>query len=64
MIEKGANFWGRGLYGACRGGHKNLALLMLKKGAKEYIFYIEGMTLKEHPFFIPYFSELRTDIRK
>ena len=35
MIEKGATNWDGGLYGACQGGHLDLAKLMIQKGATE-----------------------------
>jgi len=33
MISKGANDWSSGLYCACKGGNKEIAILMNKKGA-------------------------------
>lgn len=35
MINKGATKWNGGLYGACYGGHKELARLMISKGADD-----------------------------
>ena len=32
MIEKGADDWNEGLYGACLGGHRELVELMIEKG--------------------------------
>ncbi len=36
MIEKGANYWNGGLYGACKGGHESLIKLMIEKGANDW----------------------------
>ena len=33
VIKMGANDWNRGLYGACEGGHKEMAVYMISKGA-------------------------------
>ncbi len=33
MIEKGANNWNWGLYGACKGGNESIIKLMIEKGA-------------------------------
>ena len=35
MIKKGANDWDYGLEGACFGGNKEIAILMIKKGATQ-----------------------------
>jgi len=36
MIEKGADNWEGGLWGACHGGHRELAELMIEKGADSW----------------------------
>lgn len=33
LIEKGNDHWNRGLLGACQGGHKDLVIFFLEKGA-------------------------------
>jgi len=35
MISKGANDWNYGLFGACQSKNKEIALLMVKKGADD-----------------------------
>ena len=36
LIEKGADVWNRGLYGACYGGHLETAQLMIANGANNF----------------------------
>ena len=36
MISKGANNWNYGLYGACKGGHKEILNYMISKGANNW----------------------------
>ena len=36
-IHNGASDWNWGLRGACRGGHKDLVLLMVQYGAKDWM---------------------------
>jgi ankyrin repeat protein len=37
MIQKGAYNWNEGLWRACRGGHREIAELMIEKGGDLYL---------------------------
>ena len=39
MIQKGTNGWNWGLSGACVGGHRDVAEIMIQKGATHCTFY-------------------------
>ena len=42
MIEKGADNWNWGLYGACRGGNMKIVKLMIEKGVTDWNRGLEG----------------------
>ena len=62
MIEKGANNWNHGLYGACLGGHNDLILFMIEKGANDWNWALCNACLRGYKDLALFMIEKGADI--
>ena len=59
FIEKGADYWNLGMYGAALGGHKELVDFFIEKGADDWNWGMRGASLGGHKELVDFFQRKR-----